>query len=136
VRLIVRPEAEADIGDAYAWYEAQRPGLGQRFVGEVSRCFDQIQSAPKRYQPVRAEARRAYFAAFPTASSSFQTTARSPCSRSSTWRAIPHSGKSAWNVTSNYAMQRSSRVGTPLAGTGHGEDRLRSAAARRTRAAC
>jgi len=30
-------------------------------------------------------------------------------------------------MTSNYAMQRSSRVGTPLAGTGPGEDRLRSA---------
>jgi plasmid stabilization system protein ParE len=65
VRLIVRPEAEADIGDAYAWYEAQLPGLGQRFLGEVSRCFDQIQSAPKRYQPVRAEARRALLRRFP-----------------------------------------------------------------------
>jgi hypothetical protein len=30
-------------------------------------------------------------------------------------------------MTSNYAMQRSSRVGTPLAGTGPGADRLRSA---------
>jgi hypothetical protein len=30
-------------------------------------------------------------------------------------------------LPSNYAMQRSSRVGTPLAGTGAGEDRLRSA---------
>jgi hypothetical protein len=35
-----------------------------------------------------------------------------------------------WLVTklpSNYAMQRSSRVGTPLAGTGTGADRFRSA---------
>ena len=58
MRLIVRPEAEADIGDAYAWYETQRPGLGQR-------CLDRIQSAPKRYQPVRAEARRALVRRFP-----------------------------------------------------------------------
>lgn len=65
MRLIVRPEAEADIGDAYAWYEAQRPGLGQRFLVELSRCLDQIQSAPKRYQPLRAEARRALLRRFP-----------------------------------------------------------------------
>jgi hypothetical protein len=31
------------------------------------------------------------------------------------------------DLISNYAMQRSSRVGTPLAGTGAGEDRLQSA---------
>ena len=65
MRLIVRPEAEADIGDAYAWYETQRPGLGQRFLDELSRCLDQIQSAPKRYHPVRAEARRALVRRFP-----------------------------------------------------------------------
>jgi plasmid stabilization system protein ParE len=65
VRLIVRPEAEADISDAYAWYETQWPGLGQRFLGEVSRCFDQIQSAPRRFQPVRDEARRALLRRFP-----------------------------------------------------------------------
>ena len=65
MRLIVRPEAEADIGDAYAWYEAQRPGLGQRYLVELSRCLEQVQSAPKRYQPVRAEARRALLRRFP-----------------------------------------------------------------------
>jgi toxin ParE1/3/4 len=65
MRLIVRPEAEADIGDAYAWYETQRSGLGQRFIDELSRCLEQIQSAPKRYQPVRAEARRALLRRFP-----------------------------------------------------------------------
>jgi plasmid stabilization system protein ParE len=65
MRLIVRPEAEADIGDAYAWYEAQRPGLGQRYLVELPRCSEQVQSAPKRYQPVRAEARRALLRRFP-----------------------------------------------------------------------
>jgi hypothetical protein len=39
VQLIVRPEAEADIGDAYAWYEAQQAGLGDRFLAEMSRCI-------------------------------------------------------------------------------------------------
>jgi len=35
VRLIVRPDAEADIGDAHVWFEAQWPGLGQRFIGAI-----------------------------------------------------------------------------------------------------
>jgi len=35
----------------------------------------------------------------------------------------------------NYAMQRSARVGTPLAGTGRGEDGFDQQAARRLRAA-
>lgn len=65
MQLIVRPEAEADIGDAYAWYESQRSGLGQRFLAELSRCMDEIQRAPKRYQAVRAEARRALLHRFP-----------------------------------------------------------------------
>ena len=65
MRLIVRPEAEADIGNAYAWYEIQRPGLGQRFLDELSRCLDQVQSAPKRFQPVRDEVRRALVRRFP-----------------------------------------------------------------------
>jgi hypothetical protein len=30
-RLIVEPEAEADIAEAYDWYEAQCSGLGEDF---------------------------------------------------------------------------------------------------------
>ncbi len=39
------------------------------------------------------------------------------------------------DVRSNNAMQRSARVGTPLAGTGPGKDRLRSTSGAPTRAA-
>lgn len=31
-RLIIEPEAEADIADAYRWYEERRSGLGDDFV--------------------------------------------------------------------------------------------------------
>ena len=34
--IIVRPEAEEDIKDAFLWYEAQSVGLG----AECIRCFD------------------------------------------------------------------------------------------------
>ena len=67
MRLIVRPEAEADIGDAYAWYESQQPGLGQRFLTEMSRCITDIERQPLRFQRVRAEARRALLRHFPYA---------------------------------------------------------------------
>jgi plasmid stabilization system protein ParE len=67
VRLIVRSEAEADIGDAYAWYEAQQPGLGDRFMEEMSHCLTDIERAPLRFPQVHAEARRALLRRFPYA---------------------------------------------------------------------
>ena len=67
MRLIVRPEAEADIGDAYAWYESQQVGLGERFLAELSRCIAAIEQQPLQYQRVRAEARRALLRRFPYA---------------------------------------------------------------------
>ena len=67
MRLIVRPEAESDIGDAYAWYESQQPGLGDRFLVEMSRSIADIERQPLRFQRVRAEARRALLRHFPFA---------------------------------------------------------------------
>jgi hypothetical protein len=34
-RLRLNPEAEADLVEAFAWYEGQRPGLGSEFFAEV-----------------------------------------------------------------------------------------------------
>jgi hypothetical protein len=34
-KLIIRPEAEWDIQDAFEWYEAQTPGIGSEFVRAV-----------------------------------------------------------------------------------------------------
>ena len=35
-RLLLNPEAEADLVEAFAWYEGQRPGLGSEFFAEVA----------------------------------------------------------------------------------------------------
>jgi hypothetical protein len=35
--LIVRPEAEEDLGAAYEWYEDQRAGLGLAFLGSYAK---------------------------------------------------------------------------------------------------
>lgn len=38
-RLRFRPEAAADIADAHAWYEQQRPGLGDEFREALDAAF-------------------------------------------------------------------------------------------------
>ena len=64
-KLIVRQEAEADIADAYRWYEAQRPGLGQDFVDAVGSAFERIIEQPLRYTPVHRDTRRTFLRRFP-----------------------------------------------------------------------
>jgi toxin ParE1/3/4 len=64
-KLIVRQGAEADIADAYRWYEAQRPGLGQEFLEAVESAFERIAEQPLRYAPVHRETRRTFLRRFP-----------------------------------------------------------------------
>jgi plasmid stabilization system protein ParE len=67
VRLIVRPEAEADIAEGYVWYGSQQVGLGERFVAELSRCIAEIEREPLRFARIRNEARRVLRRRFPYA---------------------------------------------------------------------
>lgn len=64
-RLVVRPEAEADIEAAYLWYEEQRPGLGEIFLAELRHTLDRVVDNPRLYQEVYPEARRALPRRFP-----------------------------------------------------------------------
>lgn len=41
-RLLTRPEVEADINQAAAWYEQQRSGLGAEFAREIWRTIDTL----------------------------------------------------------------------------------------------
>ena len=38
-KLVVAPEAEQDISEAYAWYEDRRVGLGEKFLSCVDACI-------------------------------------------------------------------------------------------------
>jgi plasmid stabilization system protein ParE len=67
VRLIFRPEAEADLLRAFNWYEEQRPGLGREFMEEVSRCQEAIEQRPLSFAVVHDTARRAMTHRFPYA---------------------------------------------------------------------
>ena len=39
LELVVAPEAEQDIQEAYAWYELQRPGPGEEYLAALRPVF-------------------------------------------------------------------------------------------------
>jgi toxin ParE1/3/4 len=45
-KVVVRPEAEQDIVEAAAWYEACQAGLGAEFVQEVIQVWDALAENP------------------------------------------------------------------------------------------
>ena len=67
MRLIVRPEAEAELLQAFSWYEDQQPGLGRSFMDEVSVCLEYIEQRPLSFAVVNNPLRRAMTRRFPYA---------------------------------------------------------------------
>ncbi len=66
-RLIIRPEAELDLEDAFLWYESQSSGLGSEFVRAVDTCISTIGRNPLAYKLIYQEARRVLVRRFPYA---------------------------------------------------------------------
>ena len=64
-RLIIRPEAEADIQEAFDWYERHVPGLGSDFLAPVGIAISTIQSHPLQHPVIYKNARRALTRRFP-----------------------------------------------------------------------
>lgn len=50
--LVVRPEAEVELADAYAWYEQRVHGLGEQFILSVDAVFQAIIRGPQQYPQV------------------------------------------------------------------------------------
>lgn len=67
VELIFAPEVEQDIGEAYAWYEKRRAGLGNEFLNCVDACLQNICRSPEIYAKVYDHYRRALVRRFPYA---------------------------------------------------------------------
>lgn len=65
MNVVLRPEAERDIEEAIAWYEAQRTGLGAEFVDAVSERLVSIAENPEAYSVIMKETRRALLRRFP-----------------------------------------------------------------------
>lgn len=63
--LIVAPEAEQDLAEAYAWYEEQRIGLGEEFLSCVDACIEAFRRMPEMHAVVYENYRRALVRRFP-----------------------------------------------------------------------
>jgi len=61
----IREEAEVDLSDAAIWYEQQRLGLGQEFLGQVQSVLDSLPDHPNMYPVIHKTVRRALLGRFP-----------------------------------------------------------------------
>lgn len=69
-RLSFRLEAQTEMFEAAAWYEAEREGLGLRFEQELHKVLARIEEAPRQFPEIEPGARRALLHRFPYAISS------------------------------------------------------------------
>lgn len=65
--LIIAPEAQQDLDEAYGWYEDRRPGLGEEFLSCVEACIYTICRMPEVHAKVHDDYRRALVRRFPYA---------------------------------------------------------------------
>jgi toxin ParE1/3/4 len=64
-RLLIRPEAEAEIEEAYHWYEARRAGLGADFLLCVEDGLEKIKKSAETPPVVHRNVRRLLIHRFP-----------------------------------------------------------------------
>ena len=63
--VLTTPEADADIEDAFGWYETHAPGLGSDFLAELAVTFSSLEEFPEAHPKIRGETRRAVIHRFP-----------------------------------------------------------------------
>lgn len=66
-RLSFRPEAFADVAEAFSWYQDRRHGLGAKFEAELEATLAILVQAPKACPVVHRQLRRALLKRFPYA---------------------------------------------------------------------
>jgi toxin ParE1/3/4 len=49
-RIVVEGEAEKELNEARNWYNARKPGLGQRLAREIRRLLREVAQNPERYR--------------------------------------------------------------------------------------
>jgi plasmid stabilization system protein ParE len=62
---IVRPEAAADIEDAYQWYEAQQAGLGEEFILAADEVIKAVVANPLQFPVIHRQTHSVLFHRFP-----------------------------------------------------------------------
>ena len=63
--LIVRPDAELDLAEAYSWHEVRVSGLGSDFLLSIDASLSSIQRTPEMYPIVYKNVRRGLVRRFP-----------------------------------------------------------------------
>jgi plasmid stabilization system protein ParE len=66
-KIIVRPEAQREIQEAFDWYEERSEGLGAEFLRAADACLSGVQRNPAAYQMIHNEVHRALLRRFPYA---------------------------------------------------------------------
>lgn len=64
-RVIIRPAAEAELREAFQWYEQQQSGLGLGFLRCVDACIAKAGRNPRTHAKVHGNIRRALVRRFP-----------------------------------------------------------------------
>jgi len=65
--LIIAPEAEQDMAEAYGWYEGRRTGLGEELLSCVDARIEAIRRTPEMHAVVHENYRRGLVRRFPYA---------------------------------------------------------------------
>ena len=63
--LRIRPEATAELNEAWNWYEERREGLGDESLGCVEVAFASVQRNPKAHTRLEGRIRQAIVRRFP-----------------------------------------------------------------------
>jgi len=62
--VVYRRKVGRDLAGGYAWYEGQRPGLGEEFLAAVDASLDTLEHFPEIFARVHGEVRRAIVSRF------------------------------------------------------------------------
>lgn len=63
--LAIRPEAEAELAEAFDWYEEQLPGLGSEFLISVDAAVHAVTRNPLQFAKIHKNIRRTLLHRFP-----------------------------------------------------------------------
>jgi toxin ParE1/3/4 len=65
IQILISSEAEADITEAFIWYQNQNQGLGNDFLLCIEAVLSQIERNPEAFQLVHRNIRRSLVKRFP-----------------------------------------------------------------------
>ena len=64
-QVLIRPNAEADLREAWLWYDSQRAGLGDELLIEIRAAIRQLETDPERRPFYYRDFRRLLIRRFP-----------------------------------------------------------------------